>query len=285
MGWFLVLRFRSALLGACVCASIVGLAACGDDRPRTTPDSGVECTGGPPAMGCAEGEVCLSGRCFAACDDDSDCARTEMCAASGACVRRTTPLPDGGMMDGGSDPCADVACDPASPAPYCRPESSTCAQCLERMHCGAIAPICDVARGACATYAPSLCAPCNVSSDCVDATGSPFGTCIARTEASYVEQVCVPACVDGACPAGMTCQGDVCVPRLGSCTGFYAAIRQRGCASDAECVPIGAVAATGTCAVQPGGADPVCRQPCGTADQCQSDFVCDGEFCVPMPPP
>jgi hypothetical protein len=102
--------------------------------------------------------------------------------------------------------------------------------------------------------------------------------------------VCVPSCASGeACPTGLECDMGTgrCLPRVGSCSGFYAARQNRSCMADEDCVPFGSVAADGQC---DGAAPPetpgTCRQPCGLESDCPSGYTCMDGFCrMPPPPP
>ncbi len=240
-------------------------------------------------QGCPTGQVCLSGHCVPQCMSDTDCSIREMCDSRGVCVARTTPLPEGGVDAGGpTDPCTGVVCDSTMGGPVCHPLTGTCVQCQDRSDCGGGAPICDMAYGMCRAFTGTVppCSPCNTDLDCMNTDGSVAGTCVARTM-PYLEQVCVPDCDSaGACPPGMACDmgTNKCFPKVGSCTGFLSALSMRSCTADADCVPLGAAAAPGTCSLPAGAPPGVCLQPCGTPNQCPAGFICDGSFCHPATP-
>lgn len=263
--------------------------ACGDDSGAS--DGGVECTG--EADGCSAGEVCVAGRCFAACMDDEQCSRFERCQ-SGRCVP-AMPRDGGGRDAGAIDPCAGVSC--MDPTPFCHPLTGTCVQCLGMADCGGSTPICAIATGNCVGFAPRACAPCNSDLDCrIDGTMS-FGTCQTLSVTGSdgrrgQERVCVAACTGGACSTGFRCMmdGANCVP-VGGCTASLAAIDGRSCTNDDACMPLGVRGDVGQCLlpalVDSGGTDAgaavgVCRHLCGDAPDCPVGLVCeDMRFCRP----
>jgi hypothetical protein len=255
---------------------------CSDDPPsfgRVGIDAAVECD--PDAgLACEAGEVCLVGRCYAACASDLACAQNEQCE-SGVCIPRTRPRPDGGSTDSGpTDLCADVTCE--TPTPVCHPVNGMCVACLDRTQCAA--GNCDIARGVCRGGAAAACSPCDTDVQCSDGMTS-VGSCT-MLDATF-ERVCVPSCADGAtCPTGLSCDPDTeqCLPRVGTCTGFRAAIDGRSCMADADCVPFGADAAPGQCdGVVPPDTPGTCLQPCGLTSDCPSGLECMDGFCG-MPP-
>ncbi len=273
--------------------AVVLLSACGEDLPSfpaTPRDLGIECTSTAPAgdsgatpgtsSGCASSEVCLQGRCYAGCSDDDDCASSEQCTR-GVCASRSTPRPDLGMPDAGTpDPCAAVTCSDTA-LPYCYPRTGGCVQCRTSDDCGAVAPVCDVAFGVCRTFVPAQCAPCKLDADCTGAVGTFATRCLQRDTPH--ERVCVAQCAsDGSCPQGTACNIDTnnCLPRLTTCTTFFAASQMRACTADAECAPLGSTPDDflfpGSCRAS------ACAAPCGTAVECYSALqTCDGTFCVP----
>jgi hypothetical protein len=164
----------------------------------------------------------------------------------------------------------DVMCTMAG-LPVCHPATGTCVQCIDEDQCGGTSPICDLARGSCTAFRGVPCAACNTDLDCMMG-----GHCTTRSDPT--ERVCLLECMDPAdCPAGLTCDMAAmrCVPRIGSCTSYDAAVVQRMCMDDAECVTIDETAAAGACMT-------TCRHPCGTMDQCPPMTTCDGSFCNPM---
>lgn len=271
--------------------------------PGPDPDQARECFGpgvdGGPAMdggvlGCLAGEICLQGRCYRSCEDDSECGPREMCAASGACVRATH---DGGVRDSGPrNPCDGVEC---TAPQVCHPLSGTCVDCNEATqgagstdpgHCSVTAPICDIANGSCVAFAPRECAPCNSDDACIATDGSFTGSCVLRETLGVREHVCFMPCpTDGsACPSGLECTAVtdlatstemmVCIPPIEMpCTNWLAGIGGRSCVDDRGCAPLGASRAvyTDSCEgevvpVEDGGvASPGhCLEPCGTTDDC-----------------
>ncbi|MCS6798838.1 MAG: hypothetical protein NZ898_09945 [Myxococcota bacterium] len=272
---------------------VVLAVGCGEKLPvfRDPPrDAGMTCTasgggdmdgGADAARGhasgrCPEGQLCLSGRCFPRCESDEDCAIGERCTTEGACAPSTLPPADAGPRDASADGGIDAgACGTAmceGTTPFCDPLSGRCVQCRSRDDCGGATPICEVAYGTCRAFtAARLCGPCNTDADC---TG--VGRCVGRD--SPRERVCMRDCPDaGGCPRGFLCRSGLCTP-IGSCTGFLAGLESRACASDAECVPIGASAASGQCTGS-GGTMGICRIPCGTDMHCPDGWSCRGEFC------
>ncbi len=263
------------------------------------PDGGIECStastaptdGGMdaaasagPDMPCPTGRICLQGRCYAECSGNRDCAATEMCSA-GACVERTAPRVDGGGVDGGPpNLCEGVTCE--SPM-ACHPQTGACVECLDTP-CPGATPVCNIAYGRCETFRPAVCAPCAMDADCMDSAGTSYGHCVMR-DGSDFERVCIPDCVAGTCAAGLSCTPtDQCVPRVGSCTGYRAALELVGCNADTDCVPLGSVAAAGQCmgaVPAPDGGMPtpgICREPCGLPTDCPPTTTCTAGFCVPM---
>lgn len=280
-------------------------AGCGDDLPsfsKVEPDASIECTspavggvdggrdldggsvGGAAAEGeevpCPAGQVCLNHRCFDACTNDLGCSQAEQCD-EGVCVPRTRPRPDGGMRDAGpTDPCEGVHCE--SPMPACHPQNGACVACLDISQC-MVGDVCDVSRGVCRPFAPRPCSPCDTDAQCIDRAGGVVGSCV-TLEAAF-ERVCVPSCAeDETCPTGLACQDGRCLPRVGTCTGFVAAIERRSCSADDDCVPFGSTAAEGQCDVPtPDGGAGTCLQPCGLATDCPADTTCMDGFCRPSP--
>ena len=287
----------------------VVVTACGEDAPSFPPverDSGIQCStgtsggdvdAGPPVDGggmdagggatpreeipCPAGQVCLQGRCYAECTEDAQCSVGEMCSA-GVCVARTRPRPDAGPeIDAGpEDPCEVIECEGATPV--CHPVSGTCVSCSTTSEC-VPGNVCDVSRGTCRGFAPRPCSPCDTDVQCEDpGTGTSVGTCT-MLEDDY-ERVCVPTCAEGeTCPTGLTCEDGRCLPRVGTCSGFVAAVERRACNADEDCVPFGSVAADGQC--EGGGTDGgtgVCLQPCGLATDCPAGMTCTAGFCQPV---
>jgi len=293
---------RSSLFLFLVALTALLSPACSSDPPVFPPleyDSGLECSSGSTGLDaggdasgtttadlgpCPTGEVCLQGRGYAACMGDAQCSSTEMCI-DGTCVPRTGPRPDSGPMDSGpTDPCAELACEAPE---VCHPRGVVCVQCLDGTTCSAGAPVCDIAYGSCSTFQPRDCSPCNVDGDCTATDSTDYGDCITRDGES--ERVCVRACsATSDCEPGLDCGSDGrCAPRVGSCTGFIAAVDGKRCLEDAECVPLGSTPAVGQCAGIGEAADggmPIpgtCRQPCGIPSDCPTATSCIGGFCVP----
>lgn len=273
--------------------TIVALTGCGEDLPRfpSTPrDLGIECTpftsdadggAGPgEATGCEAGQVCLQGRCYAECASDGDCSAAEQCR-EGACVVRTMPRPDMGPPDlGMPDLCAGVMCSESS-APFCDPRTGDCIECRTSDDCGAAAPVCDVAFGVCRAFVPAQCAPCKIDADCRGAIGTFDARCVQRDVP--FERVCIALCgSDGSCPQGTACDtaSNRCLPRIGSCTTFFAASQRRACAMDGDCAPRGATPDDFlfpmSCRAN------VCAAPCATSVECfDAAQSCDAMFCTP----
>ena len=130
------MRTRAWLLFSSVLPVLGFGAGCGSDVPsfpEPERDGGLEC-GSAPSTGdaasdadggaapgtCASGEVCLAGRCYATCESDQQCARTQMCMG-GVCVAGerpdASPPPDAGPPD----PCDMVMCE-TEDAPVCSVE-------------------------------------------------------------------------------------------------------------------------------------------------------------------
>ena len=299
--------------------------------PRPDPDKAIECRpeapssedagpiedGGARPAACAAGQICLQGRCYASCTDDSDCGPREECGASGACVRGSGPMLDAGPPDSGPpSPCDGVEC--AAPS-VCHPLAGVCVECSietvaaapgEPGFCAGLRPICDVANGACVEFAPRHCAPCRVDAECDDGTGAFVGRCTDRTVMGEIsERVCLLECDPGApaCPPGLVCDAGSmrCIPPAGaSCTTWLRGNARTSCLLDTDCAPIGADRSlfTGACIgedfpMAPDGsmdadAGPptpgACFQPCGVSDECPNvagGQMCSGEgamlFCQP----
>ncbi len=273
--------------------ALVALSGCGEDLPRfpaTPRDLGVACTpaasdpdGGAttaPGSGCADGEVCLQGRCYEGCAADDECTAGEECRR-GACVVRTMPRPDMGPRDlGTTDPCEGVTCSD-SLTPYCYPRTGDCVECRTSEDCGLAAPVCDVAFGVCRAFVPAQCAPCKLDVDCRGAIGTFDARCLQRE--SPLERVCVAVCAsDGSCPQGTACDtaSNRCLPRIGTCTTFFAALQRRTCAGDGDCAPRGATPDDflfpGSCRAS------VCAAPCATGVECfDAAQICESAFCTP----
>lgn len=280
------LSFSPTRLASLLALSL--LAACGSGVPTFPPldiDAGIECS---DEVACDDTEICLSGQCYRRCE--MTCGPLEVCMA-GACVRGTPA--DAGPVDGGPrdvgppdagppDPCDSVVCEGATP--FCR--GGVCIECEDMASCGGGAPICDLGRGRCTTYAPALCAPCNNSRDCEGSGGVVFGTCVTRGgPLEPTERVCLPSCTTTAeCSAGYRCDGTVCIPAGGaSCTQMLAGLAMGTCTTEADCAPAGATLDTG---LFPGSCiESVCRIPCGSGMDCPASLTaCDlmvGGFCGP----
>lgn len=283
--------------------------------PPPDPDEARECY--PPGVdagrrdaglpGCRDGELCLEGRCYTSCTDDSQCGPRESCAPSGACIRSTSER-DAGMRDAGPpDICDSVVCPGTE---VCHPLTGTCVKCNEATagaapdmpgHCSGVAPICDIANGTCVTAGVAECAACLSDAECTVADGF-MGRCITREVQGIRERVCMALPGDdSSCPAGLSLDTDenVCVPPIGMpCTNWLKAKAGARCLSDADCAPLGATAAVYPDAcdgevidTSDGGVsvEGFCLQPCGEARDCDSEIgeVCAGSplFCRPPPPP
>lgn len=308
-------------------------AACGESRTappppnqnlalECVPEGGDEMDGdvvvpdGGATFGCSADEICIQGRCHAACVDDGDCGPREMCAPSGACVRgpgtpdedATVPTPDAGP----TDPCDGVVCDGLE---VCHPPTRECVECneasllLPRGSAGvcAAAPICDIANGDCVATNPRSCQPCNLAADCMSAGGF-AGACTVRQVMDVREQVCLVACADTEprCPTGLECDDalSLCVPTAGaSCTSWLTGTTSASCFTDEDCNARGASAAffpgacvgetpatvpdAGSATIDGGPGTPgACRQPCGVDAECATvGHTCQGDgfmtFCAP----
>lgn len=270
--------------------SLAVAAGCGDDIPKFPElprDSAVECTvAGSAADGgrvdaaaplaCPSGEVCLGGRCYPACEDNAQCADSQICR-DGVCVEGVRPdsgPPDAGM-DAAVDPCLEITCEMP---PVCHP-TGTCVECLDRPDCSPATPICDFASGTCRAFvADEVCAPCNETLDCDGGR-----TCVSLP--ALGERVCLAPCAIGeACPAGFTCDPEIgaCKPRLGTCTSIRNALARKPCMEDADCVPLGVTPPPDVCQGEDAttGALGACVQLCGTPDQCTAGYTCSGGKCV-----
>jgi hypothetical protein len=269
----LVAHARPLVL-ACVLGGSVGCASV-PTFPAPPHDGGVQCSMGTP---CPSGQTCLQGLCFTMCDAMHTCSAREMCSA-GVCVARTG---DGGVpardmgVDGGA--CAAVHCSGATPVcAYGR-----CVACQDQMTCGGTTGICDIGRGVCVAPAAAPCAPCRVNADCGGSM-----RCALRSGTDPAEQVCLPAPVGGACPAGFSVSGTDCVPVYFSCTALLAAQQHRACSADADCPQLGATPATGLftgmCSTPTGGTAMICHWPCDphqTTDCPAGIPTCNGTFCM-----
>ncbi|MEM9070458.1 MAG: hypothetical protein AAGE52_18275 [Myxococcota bacterium] len=247
---------------------------CGDSVPNLPDlprDSSVECTAsGTPTDGgtaqlCPSGEICLRGRCYAACDNNNQCGNRQICN-DGVCVAgaRGDAGVDAGF-DAAPDPCEGVVCEGAE---ICHP-SGECVQCLDRTSCDPANPICDLAFGVCQPFQPGLvCAPCGEDFDC-----DGDRTCQLLEEG---ERVCLAACSDEIpCARGFRCADDRCVPRLGTCTALRAGVNGRACRLDTDCVPLGVVPPPDICRGETVDTAGRCVQLCGTDEQCLDTFTCD----------
>lgn len=266
VAWYVRPVLRRIVAPSLAIACLLG-AGCGEtpvapDPPD--PDDRRECVagGGAPSddagdmdggagttepLGCPAGEICVQGRCYASCTEDSDCGPREVCGSNGACQRGDGPEPDGGPppMDAGpSDPCDTVTCDPGL---VCHPLSHECVDCTEDFvtmigadgNCGiGVTPVCDIANGTCHAITPAPCAPCNFAEQCATMDMTFIGMCVVRDVMDWREQVCLQVC-DGVtpCPAGLACSaGGFCEPPLGlSCTTWRRARDRAMCLADDDC--------------------------------------------------
>lgn len=281
--------------------------------PRPDPDEARECY--PPGVdagsrdagiaGCRPGELCLEGRCYASCTEDSECGPRERCAPSGACIRSTEG--DAGMRDAGpADICDGVVC---AGTEVCHPLSGTCVQCNEETagaaagmpgHCSGVAPICDIANGACVMAGQAQCSPCISDAECA-VPGGFMGLCITREVQGIRERVCMASpAADMSCPSGLSFDAGagVCVPPIGMpCTNWMRGKNRHMCLADTDCAPLGATSAVYPDAcdgevidTSDGGVSTAggCLQPCGEARDCDSTSgqVCTGDplFCRAPPP-
>jgi hypothetical protein len=262
-----------ALALAVPCLVVAGCGNSVPSFPEVRRDAGLECgdfDGG--SLGeCASGEVCLEGLCYEQCSATRPCGPREECSPQGVCVLSTTDA--GPPVDAGPpDPCDIVTCE--APTPYCR--AGTCLACEGGSDCNALAPVCDLARGTCATFnVAGLCAACNADAECMAIDAS--YRCVTRDAPAPLERVCLPSCEAGAaCPQGFSCDGTSmrCVPRLNfSCTGVRRAIDAVSCddgagaPADTICAPVAATAETGlftgSCYADGVRAGFTCHVPCG----------------------
>lgn len=255
--------------------SVLSLGGCSsvpsfDERVRPLePACSDEGSPGP----CSDGQLCLSGRCFEPCTDDSECSSRETCE-DGICVDSGRGI-DAGMFDAGTPamPC-DGACGDDD---VCDIRTDACVTCFDASQCTTDeAPICDYARGECvAITAGEACQVCNVTDDC--ATGF---SCELRGD--FTERVCLETCIAvDDCPSGYVCNtGDgVCEPPLGGCTQLRRSLDRITCMDDVDCVARNETAEDGTCS----STDPSsCRAACLEDIGCPGDWTCDGEYCQPM---
>ena len=274
---------------ACLLFGVGILCACNDvpNFPPIERDGGMQCGPGGEGMDpvpCPTGEVCLGGRCYAECEDDAQCANSQVCE-DGVCVDGEkpdagTPVEDAGTDSGPPDPCDTIMCDEMPGTPVCHP-SGTCVQCTTVEHCSPAERICDLAFGTCGTFmAGRTCAPCSDSSDCEGATE----VCTERP--AQRERVCLAPCTDGTCPRGFSCNAmDFCEPRIGTCTNIRSMVENKPCLEDTQCAPLGTTIRENTCQGEdPGtGAMGQCRHPCGDDNHCVGGYTCDGMFCQPLP--
>lgn len=237
-------------LGAMLCLCV----ACGDGIPdfdvqTPAPECAVgSADGGTAAIACPEGQRCLSGRCFADCDDDAQCSSREMCV-DGLCVTREGPRPDAGIPDLGMPDVS--ACVDGCDGGVCDEERGECVACLGEDECGGMTSICDFAYRTCVMFAPGICPACNDNLDCAEGT-----ECIG----DGVERVCLMPCETAEeCGPSFECQDAYCRPQIGTCTQIRNAIARTPCVADTDCVPIGSTPGPGTCS-----AEGVCQAVCDT---------------------
>lgn len=251
------------------------LLACGSDVPsfpEPPVDSGVECgpsSDGGGAGSCPGDQVCLNRRCYDPCTSQAQCARSQTCE-DGVCVEGERP--DGGTPDAGLCP---GGCSGATP--ICHP-TGVCTACAEGAagECGAAAPICELAYGACVGFvADRICAPCNTSVDCDGGR-----TCTERGG----ERVCLAPCAEGGvCPRGFTCGADtLCAPSFGTCTGIRNGVTSQACATDADCEPLGVTPPAGVCQGASEGVPGVCVQACSMETDCLDGRSCAAGYCRPI---
>jgi hypothetical protein len=151
-----------------------------------------------------------------------------------------------------------------------------CTQCGESNddECGtSTGPVCDIGRGTCTADPPVLCGPCHSTADC------PSGlSCVHRTAPDAEERVCLPSCATAACTdQGFTCTSALCLPFVGSCTAYRAAVTARACTSDADCPQLGASVdnglVTGMC-FDGGSGSSTCHAACGSDPDCPPGLAC-----------
>ncbi|MEM9193243.1 MAG: hypothetical protein AAGF12_28975 [Myxococcota bacterium] len=268
---------RHLLAGLAVLGPLLAFAGCGDDVVQQSfrPDDGTECDGvdsdGNPTgtRTCADGQLCLQGRCFSPCDSDADCGRRESCQ-DGVCVP-SGGVRDASVVDREVDPCfgADTRC--VAPTPACDPVTGECVACLGPEDCATDPDgntVCDIAYRRCVAPAESQCAACNETADC---SADESLVCVGPTS-TLNERVCVP--MGTACePPFMLVEG-VCLPRLG-CTGLRNGISNGFvCVVDADCTGGSREPDLGQCE------DERCRVVCGVEADCPEPLSCDGAFCV-----
>lgn len=203
---------------------------------------------------CPAGSSCLvpPGRCVsdAECADDSQCPGDQRCEG-GRCVEvNDCPegCPPGNECVAGR--CVDNRpCGECPPGQFCSELLLECVECTADGHCGSDATCVDRTCVPGPRGAP--CTPCGPDGACGVGYGCNFD----------FGGICAPRCVDGRCPEGTFCDGDLCLSE-NLCGGFE-------CRSDNDC--------EGPC--RAGICDPV--QLCSADAECTAGWLCDDGVCLP----
>ncbi len=287
---------RAAVIGAALCAAVVGLWGCDDGDEAVVdgaapdaavdmaPDPEPEADGAPPDMaplpdlgpapdggdpcGCPGRQMCVDGDCV----EPEGCMGHEDCLAPRACVdgvcedrcREDTDCPGALRCDLETQACAEVSpCDGDSGCFEGR-------RCIDGMCVDPCAgdddcpgsQTCDMASGRC--VAPAVC----VGDD--DCPGG--GVCTAGA--------CVPPCIEAAdCPGAQRCVDDRCA-EPDQCTGPADCQGDRLCVEGACVDPCGRVGCEGAlaCDVASGRCEEAA--PCFGDDGCRAPRRCVEQACV-----
>lgn len=258
----------------------------------------VDCTTGAAGCSCAAsacgaGNVCAGGTCVACADGMIGCPCTEAGTCTGgvcaeglceACVdgRLGCPCGAAGQCDAGGR-CADstcVACVDGVIGCPCAAGACDGGRCIDDLceacvagaagcPCAASEPPCD-AGNRCEADVCVACTAGTLGCPC-DAGACASGECVADVctdcTAGQIGCACYP---NGTCSAGGACQDGVC-------TGCTPGAQK--CPCDAGACDSGLVCTSGLCVSES------CQEgledcPCGDADNCQGDTVCDGGLCT-----
>jgi len=200
-------------------------------------------------LDCPAGAGCSAGRCFAGCNNDTQCAGA-FCVGH-VCVecRANADCPTSEWCDAG----------------LCQPECSTNANCSGGR-------VCDQTTRTCVLPCSAGCASgqgCDANNVCQQTCDMTF-PCTGGLVCDSASSMCRPECT-----TDPQCTGSFEVCQLGQC------VPSGGCALDTDCSPSEMCGSGGQCVARPTAFDPLASAyMCSTACECKLGETCSAGHCV-----